>query len=204
LCGNGYTVANGKLATYFAADLMHRIYHTTKIGEGAADHFADTYSECLELAEEKPSDAVRNTHSLQYFAIEVYAMEIALPGEGCTGVIAEGETDSHGAAPAVSSASSAMSSAATSTTAAQTAAQTVSKVSSAATVSLPSFLLYARSEFLMLTLQKECHTHAGGEVHCADLTPAETPSMTTTQSVSKTTSAGTECHTHANGDVHCS
>jgi hypothetical protein len=137
LCGNGYTVANGKLATYFAADLMHRLYHTTKIGEGATEHFADSYSECLELAEEKPNDAVRNTHSLQYFALDVYAMEVALPGEGCTGVVAEEETGSHGAAPAVSSASSAVSSAAGSTTAAQAASQTASKVSSATAVSSP-------------------------------------------------------------------
>jgi hypothetical protein len=137
LCGNGYTVANGKLATYFAADLMHRLYHTTKIGEGATEHFADSYSECLELAEEKPNDAVRNTHSLQYFALDVYAMEVALPGEGCTGVVAEEETDSHGAAPAVSSASSAVSSVAASTTAAQASSQTASKVSSATAVSSP-------------------------------------------------------------------
>ncbi|CAD0114698.1 unnamed protein product, partial [Aureobasidium uvarum] len=73
LCGNGYTVATGKLATYFAADLMHRLYHTTKIGEGAAEHYADSYAECLELAEKNPAEAVRNTHTLQYFALEVYA-----------------------------------------------------------------------------------------------------------------------------------
>jgi hypothetical protein len=127
----------GKLATYFAADLMHRLYHTTKIGEGATEHFADSYSECLELAEEKPNDAVRNTHSLQYFALDVYAMEVTLPGEGCTGVVAEEESDSHGAAPAASSASSAVSSVAASTTAAQASSQTASKVSSATAVSSP-------------------------------------------------------------------
>jgi hypothetical protein len=183
---------------------MHRLYHTTKIGEGAADHFADTYSECLELAEEKPSDAVRNTHSLQYFALDVYAMEVALPGEGCTGTPATAAINSHAAAPAVSSVSSVVSSVASSTTAAQAPSQIASKASSAATVSLPSFLLYTQSKSLILTLHKECHTHAGGEVHCADLTPTETPSTTTAQSVSKTASAGTECHTHANGDIHCS
>ncbi|KAK6004468.1 hypothetical protein QM012_008330 [Aureobasidium pullulans] len=171
LCGNGYTVANGKLATYFAADLMHRLYHTTKIGEGAAEHYADTYTECLELAKDDPAEAVRNTHTLQYFALDVYAMEVALPGEGCTGTPAEKESDdSH----AVASASSASSSTAASTTATQATSQTASKTSSAAA---------------------ECHTHAGGEVHCADMAPTET--------ASKTTSAGTECHTHADGVVHC-
>lgn len=157
MCSNGYTIANNKLATYFAADLMHRLYHTTKIGEGAAEHYADTYSECLELAQNNSAEAVRNTHSLQYFALDVYAMEVALPGEGCTGAPAEKDADSHGAAsgssasssssasstaaPASSAASSA-SSAAASTTAAQAASQTASKTSSAAAVSHHPFLLH--------------------------------------------------------------
>lgn len=131
---------------------MHRLFHTTKIGEGAAEHYADTYSECLELAQNNSAEAVRNTHSLQYFALDVYAMEVALPGEGCTGTPAEEEDGSHAApassaassaapassaaysAGAASSAASSASSAVTSTTAAQAASQTASKTSSAATV----------------------------------------------------------------------
>ncbi|KAI4739670.1 zincin [Aureobasidium sp. EXF-12298] len=177
LCANGYTVANGKLATYFAADLMHRLYHTTKIGEGAAEHYADTYTECLELAQENSAEAVRNTHTLQYFALDVYAMEVALPGEGCTGTPAEESDDSHAAASASSASaatSSGVTSAAATTAVSTTASQSASKTTSAGT---------------------ECHTHAGGEVHCADVAPAET--------ASKTTSAGIECHTHADGVVHC-
>ncbi|THZ83489.1 zincin [Aureobasidium pullulans] len=151
LCSGGYTVASGKLNHYFAADLMHRLFHTTKIGEGAAEHYADSYTECLELAEENPAEAVRNTHTLQYFALDVYAMDVALPGEGCTGTVGEEEVGSHAAATASSAASSAVSSASASTTAAatstsaQAASQTASKTSSAAA---------------------ECHTHADGVVHC--------------------------------------
>ncbi|THY59878.1 zincin [Aureobasidium pullulans] len=150
LCSGGYTVASGKLNHYFAADLMHRLFHTTKIGEGAAEHYADSYTECLELAEENPAEAVRNTPTLQYFALDVYAMDVALPGEGCTGTVGEEEVDSHVAAPASSAASSAVSSAASTTaaatsTSAQAAFQTASKTSSAAA---------------------ECHTHADGVVHC--------------------------------------
>ncbi|KAI5252160.1 zincin [Aureobasidium subglaciale] len=159
MCSNGYSVANGALNHYFAADLMHRLFHTTKIGEGAAEHYADSYSECLELAETKPEEAVRNTHSLQYFALDVYAMDVVLVGEGCTGKPSEEEEDSH--APAASSSSSASSSvasssasssaasaattAAASTTTAQVASQTATKTSSAAA---------------------ECHTHGDGVVHC--------------------------------------
>lgn len=139
LCGNGYTVANGKLATYFAADLMHRLYHTTKIGEGAAEHYADTYTECLELAKQNPVEAVRNTHTLQYFALDVYAMEVALPGEGCTGTPAREESDdSHAAAPASSASSSAGTPAAATTAASTIASQSASRTTSAGTVSLVS------------------------------------------------------------------
>ncbi|CAD0090083.1 unnamed protein product [Aureobasidium vineae] len=127
-----------------------------------AEHYADSYPECLELAEEDPAQAVRNTHTLQYFALDVYAMEVALPGEGCTGKIAEvaSASASSSAAPAASSASSsAVSSAAATSAASTTASQAATKTSGATA---------------------ECHTHADGEVHCAD-----------TGSATKTTSAGT-------------
>lgn len=115
---------------------MHRLYHTTKIGESTTEHYADTYTECLELAKENPAEAVRNTHTLQYFALDVYAMEVALPGEGCTGTPAQKESgDSHAAAFASSVAAT---TAAASTTAAQAASQTASKTSSAAAVSSSS------------------------------------------------------------------
>jgi hypothetical protein len=85
LCGYGYTVAGGELASYFASDLIHRLFHADKIGEGTVFHYADTYTECLELAVESPEYAVRNAHTLQYFALDVYAYDIAVPGMGCTG-----------------------------------------------------------------------------------------------------------------------
>ncbi|KAH7040584.1 putative peptidase family-domain-containing protein [Microdochium trichocladiopsis] len=103
LCAFGYDVANGKLNTQFGIDLIHRLFHVPTIGEGAAEHYADTYAECLQLAIDNPAEAVRNTHSLQYFALDVYAYDIALPGEGCAGVLKE-EASSTGAAPAVPSA----------------------------------------------------------------------------------------------------
>lgn len=65
-------------------------------------HYADSYDECLQLAKTKPEQAVRNTHSLQYFALDVYAYDIALPGVGCTGKPAAAAP---APAPAASSAS---------------------------------------------------------------------------------------------------
>lgn len=81
----GYTVASGELNFYYASDLMHRIFHLPSISWGVVDHWADEYADCLELARTTPSDAVRNTHSLQYFALDVYAYDLSLPGEGCSG-----------------------------------------------------------------------------------------------------------------------
>ncbi|EHA50368.1 hypothetical protein MCOR27_000210 [Pyricularia oryzae] len=85
LCGFGYTVAAGKLNTFWAGDLMHRIFHLEPVGEGVLEHYADSHAECLELAKSDPAKAARNSHTLQYFALDVYAYDIALPGEGCAG-----------------------------------------------------------------------------------------------------------------------
>jgi hypothetical protein len=85
MCGLGYNVANSPTNFYWASDLLHRLYHVPKIGEDTVGHYADEYSDCLELAQNHPEEAVRNSDSLQYFALEAYAYDIAVPGEGCAG-----------------------------------------------------------------------------------------------------------------------
>jgi hypothetical protein len=85
MCGLGYNVANGATNFYFASDLLHRLFHIPKVGEGTVEHYAGEYDECLELAETNPEEAVRNSDTLQYFALEVYAFDIGIPGEGCAG-----------------------------------------------------------------------------------------------------------------------
>jgi hypothetical protein len=112
LCGYGYTVAGGPLASYFASDLIHRLFHADKIGEGTVFHYADTYTECLDLARDSPEYAVRNAHTLQYFALDVYAYDIAVPGQGCTGEpVEEVEAESTSASSSASVSSSSTSSA---------------------------------------------------------------------------------------------
>jgi hypothetical protein len=39
----------------------------------------------LELAKTDPAKAAIDSNSLQYFAIDVYAYDVAAPGVGCTG-----------------------------------------------------------------------------------------------------------------------
>jgi hypothetical protein len=90
MCGYGYTVAGSPPAFYFTSDLLHRLYHTDKMGEGVVEHYAETYQEVLELAKTNSSLAVRNSHTLQYFALDMYAFDIAAPGRGCTGVASIG------------------------------------------------------------------------------------------------------------------
>jgi hypothetical protein len=85
MCGLGYNVANSAINFYWASDLLHRLYHIPKVGEGAVEHYAGEYDECLELARTHPEEAVRNSDSLQYFALEAYAFDVAVPGEGCAG-----------------------------------------------------------------------------------------------------------------------
>ena len=85
MCGLGYTVAGYKTNFYWASDLLHRLFHIPKVGEGAVEHYAGDYSEVLELAKTHSDEAVRNSDTLQYFALEVYAYDIAVPGVGCAG-----------------------------------------------------------------------------------------------------------------------
>lgn len=102
-----YTITSHEYTSYFASDLHHRLFHMPAIGEGVVEHYgkssrlafyghigisslmcnasADGYKESLELAKNKPEEAVRISESLAFFALEVYAFDIAVPGEGCTG-----------------------------------------------------------------------------------------------------------------------
>lgn len=85
MCAFGYNVAEFDTNTYFASDLIHRLYHLPSIGEGHVEHFSESYAEVLELARNNASYAVHDSDSLQYFALEVYAYDIAVPGVGCPG-----------------------------------------------------------------------------------------------------------------------
>lgn len=127
MCGYGYTVAGGALASFFASDLIHRLYHTDKIGEGTVFHYADTYDECLALAVEAPEEAVRNAHTLQYFALDVYAFDIANPGQGCTGEPVpeeEEEADASSTSSTVSAASTASEASSSTTSSAEASSTT--------------------------------------------------------------------------------
>ncbi|KAL6450327.1 PRA1 pH-regulated antigen PRA1 [Candida maltosa Xu316] len=85
LCSNGYTVSQSDTNVYWASDLLHRFFHLQTIGQGIVGHYSDSYNSSLEYAFHNASYAVKNSDSLIYYALDVYAYDIAVPGQGCTG-----------------------------------------------------------------------------------------------------------------------
>lgn len=93
VCMGGYKVASWKLNTYWATDLVHRLLHVPNISEGKVEHFSEGYAGALALAKEEPELSGFDSDVLQYFAIDVWAYDIAAPGVGCTGEPEEEEAE---------------------------------------------------------------------------------------------------------------
>jgi hypothetical protein len=74
---------------FFASDLVHRLLHIPQVGEGTVEHYSaeeeEKYPGVMALAKDNATYAVKNSDSLQYFALEAYAHDIAVPGIGCAG-----------------------------------------------------------------------------------------------------------------------
>lgn len=49
------------------------------------DEYAEDYEAVIELTKTHSNSSVVNSDTLQYFAIDVYANDIAAPGVGCHG-----------------------------------------------------------------------------------------------------------------------
>lgn len=97
MCSLGYTVSNSETNPFWASDLLHRLFHMPAIGQSWVDHFAEGYEEVVELAAANGSLATRNSETLQYFALEVYAFDVVVPGVGCLGEYEHGhEHESNG------------------------------------------------------------------------------------------------------------
>ncbi|KAJ0417925.1 antigen 1 [Aspergillus carlsbadensis] len=93
MCGLGYTISESETNTFWAGDLLHRLYHMPAIGQGLVEHYADGYEGVLELAAGNKTEAVHDSETLQYFALEVYAYDVVVPGVGCVGGEEEESTD---------------------------------------------------------------------------------------------------------------
>ncbi|KAJ5185003.1 hypothetical protein N7491_007129 [Penicillium cf. griseofulvum] len=136
MCGLGYTVSESETNTFWAADLLHRLYHIPAFGQNWIDHFADGYEEVMDLAKKNATLSTHDSETLQYFALEVYAHDIAVPGIGCPGVQHKHDE------PHVETTSEAATSHPTPTATNTDTPSTTSKVPA------------------------NCHTHDGGALHC--------------------------------------
>ncbi|EOA84557.1 uncharacterized protein SETTUDRAFT_91360 [Exserohilum turcica Et28A] len=89
MCMLGYNVANGATNYFWGSDLIHRLLHVPAVGEGAVEHYAESkdgkYPAVLSLAKNNATFAARDSDAIQYFALEAYAYDIAVPGVGCPG-----------------------------------------------------------------------------------------------------------------------
>ncbi|KAL4971022.1 major allergen Asp F2 [Aspergillus stella-maris] len=94
ICSQGYTISGSETNTFWAGDLLHRLYHMPAIGQGFVEHYADGYEGVLEFAEGNRTEATHDSETLQYFALEVYAYDVAVPGVGCVGGDEEEESGS--------------------------------------------------------------------------------------------------------------
>ncbi|KKF95893.1 Antigen 1 [Ceratocystis platani] len=106
MCTRGYTVDGSALNLFWATDLLHRILHVPVISEEVVDHFSESYSDAIVLAESEPAKAAIDSNALQYFAVEVYAYDVAVPGEGCLGdgtTISRSSSTSQAATPSATS-----------------------------------------------------------------------------------------------------
>ncbi|KAH1896927.1 hypothetical protein KXV57_001026 [Aspergillus fumigatus] len=146
MCSQGYTVAGSETNTFWASDLMHRLYHVPAVGQGWVDHFADGYDELIALAKSNGTESTHDSEALQYFALEAYAFDIAAPGVGCAGE-SHGPDQGHDTGSASAPASTSTSS---SSSASGSGATTTPTDSPSATIDVPP----------------NCHTHEGGQLHC--------------------------------------
>ena len=109
----------------------------------AADIHHNTVYNVLELAKSNSSMTPFNTHSLQYFLLDVWAHEVAAPGVGCNGEVPPPEEAAHAA---TSSAPDAVGG----------STATAAATSASAAAAAPA----------AVTTGADCHSHADGTIHC--------------------------------------
>lgn len=155
----GYNVREGEATTYWASDLVHRLYHLPAFGQGYVDHYAEGWDGIIEQAAENSPNSTHDSDGLQYFALESYAHDLIYPGMGCPGPTGDLPAATSSTEPAATSATS--------------ASATSDKGAGAAT-SVPQNC-HTHSDGAVHcdgedaeepTVPENCHTHADGAVHC--------------------------------------
>lgn len=115
----------------------------------------------VENADVNPAENARDSDVLQYFALEAYAFDVAVPGTGCTGEFVPEEDEE--VVESTSSSSAGATTARTTMTTAASARQTATRTTSADDVSPIERLVLTK---VHANEKQSCHTHSDGVVHC--------------------------------------
>ena len=65
--------------------MIHRFFHLPSIGYGYIEHYLDGYEEIIEEAASGHPNTTHDSDVLQYFALDAWAYDIAVPHQGCPG-----------------------------------------------------------------------------------------------------------------------
>ncbi|PWN33769.1 zincin, partial [Meira miltonrushii] len=98
-CENGFKLGRDNVNVYWGADLLHRMMHLPKVTNGYITHVADTHEDMMKIAIEQPDQSVKNQHSIQEFAFDVWTRKY-ISAEGSAGATA---TESASASAAATS-----------------------------------------------------------------------------------------------------
>ncbi|GAA6003723.1 hypothetical protein JCM10207_003564 [Rhodosporidiobolus poonsookiae] len=86
MCAEGWNLAENGSELTQGAFFMHRLLHTPTATGGGMSDVVDTAEEALELAKGvNHTQAAYSIHTIQYYALDVYATDILVPGVGCRG-----------------------------------------------------------------------------------------------------------------------
>ncbi|WWC59804.1 uncharacterized protein I303_102366 [Kwoniella dejecticola CBS 10117] len=86
LCTNGETIASQGSESTDGSWFLHRLLHLPQTTGGGLSDVVDSAHDAVDLAQGvNATQAIKNIHSIQYYALDVYASDILLPGEGCLG-----------------------------------------------------------------------------------------------------------------------
>ncbi|WRT64462.1 uncharacterized protein IL334_001394 [Kwoniella shivajii] len=86
LCTRGNTITSQGSESTDGSWFLHRLLHLPIASGGLLKDVVDSAHDAVELAKGvNATQSIHNIHSIQYYALDVYASDILLPGEGCLG-----------------------------------------------------------------------------------------------------------------------
>ncbi|WWC86571.1 uncharacterized protein L201_001448 [Kwoniella dendrophila CBS 6074] len=86
ICTAGETISSQGSESTDGSWFLHRLLHLPVTSGGGLSDVVDSAHDAVELAKGvNASQAIKNIHTIQYYALDTYASDILLPGQGCLG-----------------------------------------------------------------------------------------------------------------------